>query len=261
LIWKIEQSSIDIEAAVQKSKDQGLNPQQDEDGIWYANTRVNDKSNVKFQPMILTKQSDLLKKYLIYLHNTLMHPSIPTLWAHAQRNVWCGTLYQMCKNVTKTCVKCRKQNPNFFTPIMADLPESRVSMDPPFTNVSIDYCGPFLVYEKRALFASPSESFILIIICHSTKAVHTEIVQELNVTYTLAAIYRFISRRGSPKSILFDSAAAFVSIQNAIKGQTLSRSVLTDWNALKNTEWRLTPGNSPHMNGLAVLCVKSLKKD
>jgi transposase InsO family protein len=143
---------------------------------------------------------------------------------------------------------------------MAELPISQTSMNPPFTNVSINYCGPFPVYKKRTRFARPSEICILIIICLSTKAVHAQIVGELNITSTLAAIYCFISKRGPPKSILSDSASPFVSIQKAIKGQTSSRSILTDWNALKGTEWRFTPGNSPHMNGLAESCVKSLKK-
>jgi hypothetical protein len=113
---------------------------------------------------------------------------------------------------------------------------------------------------KKKRFASPSESYILILICHSTKAVYAEIVKELNITLTLAAIYRFFSRRGPPKSILSDSASPFVSIKKAIKGQTSSRSILTDWNALKGREWRLTTGNLPHMIRSAELCVKSLKK-
>jgi hypothetical protein len=134
----------------------------------------------------------------------------------------------MCRNITRTCMKCRKHNPNFFTPILAELPKSRTSVDAPFTNVLIDYCRPYLVYKKRTHFSSPSESHILIIICHSTKAVHAEVVMELNITSTFPMIYCFISRRRPAKSILSDSASPFVSIKRAIDKETSSSSFLTD---------------------------------
>jgi hypothetical protein len=90
--WRREQLSLEIETAVIKSRDQGLNPQKDVYSIWDANTRVNDKSNVRYQPMILTKQSHLLDKIFISLHNILIHPSLPSFWAHVQRYVR-GTHY------------------------------------------------------------------------------------------------------------------------------------------------------------------------
>ena len=78
---------------------------------------------------------------------------------------------------------------------MGDLPESCITESRPFTNIGVDYCGPFYVKERRDRNRRRVKVYVAIFICLATKAVHIELVSDLTTDAFLAALRRFISRR------------------------------------------------------------------
>ena len=92
---------------------------------------------------------------------------------------------------------------------MADLPEERLDASTAFTNVGIDYFGPFLVKigdrnEKR---------WCCLFTCLTMRAVHIEVVPKLDTDSCLNAIMRFIARRGKPNTIISDNGTNFVGAE------------------------------------------------
>jgi hypothetical protein len=65
---------------------------------------------------------------------------------------------------------------------------------------------------KRALL----KSYIAIFVCFTTKAIHIELVTELTTAEFLAALRRFIARRGLPQNIYSDNATNFVGANNEL---------------------------------------------
>ncbi|XP_028519132.1 uncharacterized protein LOC114576535 [Exaiptasia diaphana] len=47
------------------------------------------------------------------------------------------------------CVTCNKLRAKVQEQKMADLPDDRIEITPPFTNCAVDYFGPFMVKERR----------------------------------------------------------------------------------------------------------------
>jgi hypothetical protein len=100
---------------------------------------------------------------------------------------------------------------------MRDLPESRITESRPFTNIGIDYCGPFYIKERRDRNLRKVKVYVAIFIYLATKAVHIELVSDLTTDAFLAGLRRFISRRGHCATILSDNGTNFVGINKELK--------------------------------------------
>ena len=60
----------------------------------------------------------------------------------------------------------------------------------------MDYCGPFLIKEKRHRNRKQIKAYVAVLVCLATKAVHLEMVSDLSSEAFIAALRRFTSRCG-----------------------------------------------------------------
>ncbi|XP_033359917.1 uncharacterized protein LOC117238813 [Bombus vosnesenskii] len=149
---------------------------------------------------------------------------------------------------------------------MGDLPEARITESHPFTNVGIDYCGPFYIKERRDRNRRKVKIYVAIFVCLATKAVHIELVSDLTTDAFLAALRRFISRRGYCATILTDNGTNFVGanrelqeLRNLLQSDDHKERVQS-FLADRQIQWRFNPPNSPHFGGIWEAAVKSFKR-
>lgn len=92
---------------------------------------------------------------------------------------------------------------------------------------------------------------------------HVEAVTDLTTEAFLAALKRFISRRGKPITIYSDNGSNFVGASNELRGlyEALksSENNILDFCTHEGVEWKFIPSYSPHFGGLWEAGVKSLK--
>ena len=144
----------------------------------------------------------------------------------------------------------------------ADLPSNRVSDDPPFTHIGLDFAGPLYVKEgRRSSQESDSESnkvYVCLFTCASTRAVHLELTRGLNVKDFLLAFRRFASRRGLPATIQSDNAKTFQSSSKGIRKIARSPEV---WRYLTNNRitWNFIVEKAPWWGGYWEKLVRSIK--
>ena len=100
-----------------------------------------------------------------------------------------------------------------------DLPSNRVSEDPPFTHIGLDFAGPLYVETKTSEDESDESQkvYVCLFTCASTQAVHLELTRALSVQSFLLAFRRFTSRRGLPATITSDNAKTFRSSSQDIR--------------------------------------------
>ena len=138
------------------------------------------------------------------------------------------------KKIIRKCVICRKYKGMPYSPQPSnDLPDERVSEDPSFTHVGLDFVGPLFI-ETKSPEVERNESkkvYICLFTCASTRAVHLELCRSLNVQDFLLAFRRFASRRGLPATITSDNAKTFKSSSKEIRKITRSDEV---WRYLVN---------------------------
>ena len=136
----------------------------------------------------------------------------------------------------------------------------------PFTNVGVDYCGPFYIKEKRERNRRQIKVYVAIFICLAVKAVHIELVGDLTSEAFIAALRRFIARRGFCSIIYSNNGTNFIGANNELR-ELYDLLQSDDHNekvnaflANKQIEWRFIPPHSPHFSGLWEAAVKSFKR-
>ncbi|XP_059049889.1 uncharacterized protein LOC131855010 isoform X7 [Achroia grisella] len=122
-----------------------------------------------------------------------------------------------------------------------------------------------LVARARSLLASvaPSEQIFECAVSGGAasmqvKAVHLELVTDLTKESYMAALNRFVSRRGKPRNILSDNGTNFVGTSNELQRFLHSSNVASDM-VQEGIQFSFAPPYSPHFNGLAEAVVRSTK--
>ena len=100
---------------------------------------------------------------------------------------------------------------------MGDFPEARVEESRPFTNVGVDYCGPFHSKDKLDHNRRQIKIYVTIFVCPADKAVHIELVGDVTSKIFIAAPRRFIARRRFCSIIHSDNGTNFIGSNNELK--------------------------------------------
>ena len=149
---------------------------------------------------------------------------------------------------------------------MGDLPTVRVTETRPFVNVGVDYCGPFFIKEKKFRNRGRIKVYLAVFVCLTVKAVHFEVVSDMTAEGFIAALKRFIARRGLCQNIYSDNGTNFVGANNEMKEvkETLQSE---EYNASvykhlanQGIKWHFIPPQSPNFGGIWEAAVKSFKR-
>ncbi|XP_033363105.1 uncharacterized protein LOC117241248 [Bombus vosnesenskii] len=172
-----------------KGKLQRLNPFLDKDGMLRVGGRLSH-SPMPFNqkhPIILPKSSVtaliIEHEHLLNLHTGTQ----ATLYA-LRRSYWPIDGRSQVWSTLKKCVRCCRANPPPVDYIMGDLPAARITESRPFTNVGIDYCGPFYIKERKDRNRRKIKVYVAIFVCLAVKAVHIELVSDLTSEAFIAAL-------------------------------------------------------------------------
>ncbi|XP_044757058.1 uncharacterized protein LOC123315434 [Coccinella septempunctata] len=136
---------------------------------------------------------------------------------------------------------------------MGDLPPSRVSRLKPFSHTGVDFAGPFKVTMSKHRGIRASKAYLCLFVCFATKAVHLELASDLTMNTFLAALKRFIARRGRCSNLYSDCGTNFVAAHrylNELFAKAASAESIT---------WHFNPASAPHFGGLwesAIKCAK-----
>ena len=132
-----------------------------------------------------------------------------------------------------------------------DLPSNRVSEDPPFTHIGLDFAG--LLYVERKTSEDKSDEsqkvYVCLFMCASTRAVHLELTPALRVESFSLAFRRLTSRRGLPAAITSDNAKTFRSSSQDIRKITRAEEVRR-YLANKQITWNFIVEKGPLVGGI-----------
>ena len=139
------------------------------------------------------------------------------------------------------------------------MPEIRVDESPPFTHIGVDFAGPLFVKSRNQHNDEELKYYICLFTCASTRAVHLELVESLDVDSFIRAFRRFSARRGLPSTILSDNAKTFKTTAKEVK--CLLRSPkLHESLSYQGVKWKLIVERSPWQGGFWERLVRSVKR-
>ncbi|XP_065060581.1 uncharacterized protein LOC135687855 [Rhopilema esculentum] len=134
----------------------------------------------------------------------------------------------------------------------------RVDDQPPFANTGLDFAGPLTVASKGNNDGE-EKFYVCLFSCMSTRAVHLELVESLNVESFLRAFRRFTARRGLPSLLVSDNAKTFKSASKDVK-HLLRSPRLGESLEKKGVKWQFIVDRSPWQGGAWERLIRSVKR-
>ena len=235
-----------------------------DDGIIKCKGRLNNALlpvNTR-NPILLPAKHEFTWLLIKQSHESVKHGGIRDTLTTLRERYWVLRGREAVKKFTRGCIICRKHEGTPYGPLPpADLPSYRVSEDPPFTHIGLDFAGPLYIETKNTEVEvkESQKVYICLFTCASTRAVHLELTQALSVKSFLLAFRRFSSRRGLPATITSDNAKTFRSSSQDIRKIARAEEV---WRYLANKQisWNFIIEKAPWWGGFWERLVRSIKK-
>ena len=186
------------------------------------------------------------------------HQGIDYLRSKVQERYAILKLRSTLRSIKSNCVLCRKLRAATIQPITADLPKERLAyQSPPFTNIGVDYFGPFYVTIRR----TTEKRWGFLFTCLTIRAVHVEVVPSMDTSSCVMGVERFVSRRGTPTMLWSDNGTNFIGAEKEL------HECVEKWNTLniaaelahKGINWRFNPPSAPQ-GGIWERLVRSFKR-
>lgn len=242
-----------------------LNPFIDQTGLLRVGGRLRNAnlSHGARHPLLLPKDGHLVRLLAMDRHIKNSHSGCNALVAILQREFWILSARRLVRGVIFRCMSCYRLKASTMQPQMGDLPVDRVSESRPFTSVGTDFAGPFLVKSSQLRNAKSVKAYLCVFVCLATKATHLEVVSALTTEAFVAALSRFVSRRGVPTLIRSDNGTNFQGTNNYLRDVYKfledQKCYLGHAMALRGITWRFDPPVCPHWGGIFEAVVKSAK--
>ncbi|XP_033212150.1 uncharacterized protein LOC117169753 [Belonocnema kinseyi] len=253
------------ETIVRKKGLKSLAPFLDENEMLRVGGRLsnsNFKEDKKY-PILIHSHHTFTKLLFQHEHVKLFHAPPQLLLSSIRETFWPIGGRNLARKTVHDCIRCSRMQPKSITPRMGNLPSTRISESPPFCNAGVHYADPFSVKDRKGRGCKVTKAYVCLFVCFSTKALHLELVSDATTDALLAALRRFVSRRGKPANIHSDNGTNFVGANNELRrlGDFLLQKCNSLNESIANTgiQWHFIPAYKPHFGGIWEAGVKSVK--
>lgn len=243
---------------------QRLAPFFDQQGVLRAGGRLSN-AHVDFSakhPIILPKAHPAVEALVDHYHLKYLHAAPQLLQSLLCHRYWVLSARSLIRSRVFKCVRCFRCRPTNQPPLMGELPAERVTPAGVFQRAGVDYAGPISTRLNKLRRCTTQKAYLSIFVCFATKAVHIEVVSDLTADSFIAALTRFVSRRGLCASLYSDCGTNFVGASRQIHSsftQLLKSPLLENFSVAHSIDFKFLPPASPHQGGLWEAAVKSAK--
>ena len=146
-------------------------------------------------PLLASHRSKLVTLAINDAHKRTLHGGPTATVAEMRRQIWVTQAMKKASACIKKCITCFRFNSGPTQQLMGDLPSSRIEVpERAFSCVGLDFAGPLTFKDGTECV----KGYVAVFICFASKAVHLEGISSLTSDAMVAALRRFIARRGIP---------------------------------------------------------------
>ena len=238
-----------------------------EEGLIRVGGRLghSELSTSQRNPIILDGKDILVIRMFEFKHREIGHCGPSLLLSRTSSQVYVVGARRLSRTVCSQCPVCRRVQPQVSSQLMGELPPERTRANQPaFTDVGMDFAGPYTI--RRGPGLARIEAHICIFVCMATKAVHLELASDMRTPAFIRCLQRFISRRNCPRSLHCDNGPNFTGARRELEAlySALAEDDFDDpvrhFLLHNKIKWNHIPAGSPHFGGLWESAVRSMKK-
>nr|XP_018910144.1 PREDICTED: uncharacterized protein LOC109039207 [Bemisia tabaci] len=130
----------------------------------------------------------------------------------------------------------------------------------------MDFGGPIQTRTSTLRNSKVVKTYICVFVCFSTKAVHIETTSDLTTNSFIAALTRFICRRGKPSDLWSDCGSNFLGASNELQKITReffnapqNLEIINRFSIANSIKFHNNPPAAPEQGGLWEGAIKSVK--
>ena len=211
--------------------------------------------------VLLPHDHRFTKLYAEHMHQEGGHLADAATVSKIRSKVWIPKISKLVRFITSHCVPCKKQNKKLQQQQMGPLPIERLKTSLPFTYISLDFFGPYIVRGESSK-RSRGKVYAVLFNCLYSRAVHVDIAGDYSTEGFLIVMERFTDMRGFPTKVYSDPGSqlkkASEELQKIIKG--LNREQIAEFGVNQGLEWKFSPADGPWQNGCSEALIKSVKR-
>ncbi|XP_029155184.1 uncharacterized protein LOC114928270 [Nylanderia fulva] len=180
---------------------------------------------------------------------------------HHQRTLHGGTQMTVCSLRREYWVPRDGEPPSHSLSWAISNP--RVTPSRPFLHTGVDYAGPVWLRTSKSRGHKATKGFIVIFVCLASRAVHLDVASDYSADAFIAALRRFISRRGVCITLYSDCGTNCVGADRQLSALFSAASAdgrrIASFAAQEKIQWHFNPPAAPNFGGLWEAAVKSMK--
>ncbi|XP_029675204.1 uncharacterized protein LOC115242804 [Formica exsecta] len=191
-----------------------LTPFRDPQGILRVGCRIKRAllSYDARHPIILPGGSTFTRLVIKAYHRRTLHGSVQLTLGSIRQEYWILRGRALVKSSIHRCLMCLRWRAATPQPLMGDLPRPRVTPARPFLHTGVDYARPMWLRTSGGRGQRATKAFLVVFVCHSTRAVHLDIASDYSADAFLTALRRLIARRGLCRAVYSDCGTNFVDV-------------------------------------------------
>lgn len=97
-----------------------------------------------------------------------------------------------------------------YNQLMGNLPQDRVTPNPPFSHSGVDYAGPYPLRQLKCRDPETKDGYIWLFVCFLARTIHLEAVEDLTSEAFIATFHRFTARRDHCSHLKCENGTNFV---------------------------------------------------
>ncbi|XP_029167910.1 uncharacterized protein LOC114938224 [Nylanderia fulva] len=214
-------------------------------------------------PMIIPAASWLTRLVIDSCHRRTLHGGVQLTLGLLRLRFWVPRGRTAVKQQLHRCVTCTRWRAATPQPQMGNLPRDRVTPTRPFFSTGLDYAGPILLRTSKGRGHRAHKGYIAVFVCFWSKAIHLEVVSDYTSEAFIAALHRFVSRRGFCAEIYSDCGTTFIGADRTLR--SLFNAATAEGHRIvlaataQGIRWHFNSPAAPHFGGLWEAAVKSTK--
>ena len=203
------------------------------DGVWYSSRRLEKEGHAdlldvdavpffdglsikKLVPVVLT-ESAIFAAYHAYVHDHVLdHSGVEATIGEIKRTmmpVGSSSPRNLIRQYKKKCPKCRRRLKETIQKELADFPNCRTTVAPPFYYVQADIAMAFRAKPRN----NSNKTFpchALVLVCLTTSATSILVLDGLATETVVQALERHASRHGMPGHVFVDSGTQLEKLKD-----------------------------------------------